>query len=224
MPQFTDPSPELRSPCSSENGNAQPLLIIGPMWISMWLKQHSHWVEELDYRFVHAQDLTKPSHPLSSFFLKELGLSLVQAVLMEHSYPTFGIVMQHICGWKLVYSADSRPSQVLAAVGKNATMLIHEATFDAPFQQKVHSPLHTCHSFILSIGLSVLPFAFLHTLWDVFLIGYADGMSRLWQTDTAPWRKLSPLESGWTQSSLCSHTLVIGLRVGSSPIFGLPPS
>lgn len=152
LPQFTDPSPELQSPPDGVGEEVQPLLVIGPMWISMWLKQHSHWVEDLDYRFVHAQDLTKAQHPLSNFFLKELGLNLVQAVLMEHSYPTFGVVMEHVCGWKLVYSADSRPSQVLAAVGRKATLLIHEATFDAPFQEKALADRHSTVEEAIAVG------------------------------------------------------------------------
>jgi len=151
LPQFTEPSPELQAP--PDGAGARPLLVVGPMWISMWLKQHSHWVEDLHYRFVHAQDLTAgAAHPLQSFFLQELGLDFVQAVLMEHSYPTFGVVLRHVCGWKLVYSADSRPSQVLASIGKGATLLIHEATFDAPFQAKALADRHSTVEEAIAVG------------------------------------------------------------------------
>lgn len=41
-------------------------------------------------------------------------------------------------GWKLVYSGDCRPSEALVREGRNAAVLIHEATFDES-KQKVHA-------------------------------------------------------------------------------------
>lgn len=41
-------------------------------------------------------------------------------------------------GWKLVYSGDCRPSEALVREGRNAAVLIHEATFDESKQQ-VHA-------------------------------------------------------------------------------------
>ncbi|PWN46689.1 hypothetical protein IE53DRAFT_382693 [Violaceomyces palustris] len=42
----------------------------------------------------------------------------------------YGITMTHRQGWSLVYSGDTRPCQELIAAGRNASVLIHEASLE----------------------------------------------------------------------------------------------
>merc|ERR1712137_1390433 len=85
-------------------------------------------MEVLDCHFVNAQDLTKPEHQLQSFFDTQYGFQ-VQAIRMNHSFPCYGLIIT-ANQWKFVYSADSRPCTKLIELGTNATLLVHECTFD----------------------------------------------------------------------------------------------
>ncbi|CAG8487437.1 10121_t:CDS:10 [Ambispora gerdemannii] len=60
----------------------------------------------------------------------DLGLKDITSVEVIHCPSAYGISLQHLNGWKLVYSGDTRPCDNLIRVGKNATLLIHEATFE----------------------------------------------------------------------------------------------
>jgi ribonuclease Z len=60
-----------------------------------------------------------------------------------HSHESFGIILEHESGWKLVYSGDTLPYEPLAELGIGATILIHEATLSdelsADANEKNHS-------------------------------------------------------------------------------------
>ena len=43
---------------------------------------------------------------------------------------SWGLVLVHRAGWKVVYSGDTRPCRRLEQAGLGATLLIHEATFE----------------------------------------------------------------------------------------------
>ena len=55
-------------------------------------------------------------------------------------------------GFKLVYSGDTRPCANLVAVGRNATILIHEATFDDNKMAEAVAKRHSTVSEAMSIG------------------------------------------------------------------------
>ncbi|MCL7024959.1 hypothetical protein MKW94_019610 [Papaver nudicaule] len=72
--------------------------------------------------------------------LGEVGLEALISVPVIHCRDAFGLVLKAverhntdgktIPGWKLVYSGDTRPCQKLKDESKEATVLIHEATFE----------------------------------------------------------------------------------------------
>ncbi|WIA34738.1 hypothetical protein OEZ86_013047 [Tetradesmus obliquus] len=74
-----------------------------------------------------------------------LGFSSWASVAVAHCAGAHGLVLTHSQGWKLVYSGDTRPCAALAAAGAGATLLIHEATFEAGLRHhacaKGHSTL-----------------------------------------------------------------------------------
>ena len=51
--------------------------------------------------------------------------------------------MLHTDGWKLVYSGDTRPCRALQQAGKDCTLLIHEATFEAELIEHAKSKKHS---------------------------------------------------------------------------------
>ncbi|KAL6062225.1 ribonuclease Z [Balamuthia mandrillaris] len=118
-----------------------PVLIVGPMWLEPWLVDYAK-VEPLHYRFVDAALLHQSGHPFTEYFREACGLKDVRAIRVHHSYPTYAAVLESLQGWKLVYSADTRPCPALIQAGKNATMLIHEATFDEEMKDKAIADSH----------------------------------------------------------------------------------
>ena len=70
--------------------------------------------------------------PFAYAFLKqELGLLNLTNVVVHHCPFAFGVVLDGVADWRLVYSGDTRPCQRLVQAGKGATILIHEATFES---------------------------------------------------------------------------------------------
>lgn len=106
----------------------QATFVIGPSVLYNWLKKYSRFIEKLDFKFANASkfDGTKQSYlpePLKCF-------KLLHTVPVIHIPQSYGIVLNHKDGWKMVYSGDTRPCPDLIEAGKDATLLIHEATFN----------------------------------------------------------------------------------------------
>ena len=59
----------------------------------------------------------------------KLGLRHVELVQVVHACMPSGLVMVTDQGQKIVYSGDTRRCEKLIDVGKDADLLIHEATF-----------------------------------------------------------------------------------------------
>ena len=62
-------------------------------------------------------------------FLKEAGIDRILPVPVLHCRESVGFVID-IKGKRIVYSGDCKMTPQLASYGKNADILIHEATFD----------------------------------------------------------------------------------------------
>ena len=132
----------LRSPA------AAPLLIVGPRAVGAFLDAYNRLLPPAGrprYRFEPCSSLNAPRSPGRAWLLRESGLGLcgVRCVPVVHCSDAWGVVLEHHDGWRLVYSGDTRPSDALVAAGRDATILIHEATFDdervADAVQKRHS-------------------------------------------------------------------------------------
>ncbi|CAE7298814.1 ELAC2, partial [Symbiodinium microadriaticum] len=76
-------------------------------------------------------DFVDPSSiPVINDIVTSLGIATLENVLVDHCWQSYAVSVVSTMGWKLVYSGDTRPCQQLVTIGKNATILIHEATFD----------------------------------------------------------------------------------------------
>ena len=108
----------------------QSTLVIGPKILYEWLTNYGSYCEDIRFRYLkfsfkaHSNKPLNPSHSLFSS-----GITSLTLVPVLHCAESYGIVLKHRDGWKLVYSGDTRPSRDLVRAGKNATLLIHEATF-----------------------------------------------------------------------------------------------
>ena len=62
--------------------------------------------------------------------LLDIGIQSLENVKVHHCFQSYGVRIHAVKGWSLVYSGDTRPCPQLVRLGKDATILIHEATFD----------------------------------------------------------------------------------------------
>ncbi|KAG1052997.1 hypothetical protein G6F43_004892 [Rhizopus delemar] len=83
---------------------------------------------------------------------KRLGFSLVRPIEVIHCRWAYGLSIEHENGWKLVYSGDTRPCDNLIKEGQNATLLIHEATFDDTEKENAEEKRHTTTGEAIEVG------------------------------------------------------------------------
>jgi ribonuclease BN (tRNA processing enzyme) len=79
-----------------------------------------------------------------------VGLNKLTNIQVLHCHQSYGICIETLSNEKsgeikLVYSGDTRPSERLVILGKNATILIHEATFE---DDKLDEAIQKKHSTI----------------------------------------------------------------------------
>ncbi|KAJ4316871.1 hypothetical protein N0V94_005213 [Neodidymelliopsis sp. IMI 364377] len=89
------------------------------------------------------------------------GFADIQSVRVQHCHgamavsitfpqsPTDGLDVKPL---KISYSGDCRPSQPFARIGRDTTVLIHEATFDDELQDDARAKKHSTTSEALGIG------------------------------------------------------------------------
>ncbi|KAI7875046.1 hypothetical protein K492DRAFT_153101 [Lichtheimia hyalospora FSU 10163] len=83
---------------------------------------------------------------------KALGMKEMQAVNVIHCRFAYGLNIEHDSGWKLVYSGDTRPCNNLIQAGKDATLLIHEATLEDGMMAEAIAKRHSTTKEAVSVG------------------------------------------------------------------------
>jgi len=64
------------------------------MWLETWLSDYSK-VEDVLYTYVDSSLLISPDHFLSNFFRKKFGFTKFYNVPVQHSYPAYGLIIEH---------------------------------------------------------------------------------------------------------------------------------
>ncbi|KAF6821077.1 tRNA processing endoribonuclease [Colletotrichum sojae] len=109
----------------------QPKLgVIGPKAIEGFLREYSR-IEDIAWdRLIFPRPIwpktTRAEFPADH----PTGLASAFLVPVEHCQHAFAPVLTWPSGLKIAYSGDCRPSADLVEVGRGATLLIHESTFD----------------------------------------------------------------------------------------------
>ena len=133
-------------------GEAEQLTVIGPEKLQTWLAKYSS-CEKLHFSFVDSAFLTEGKiteklHPA----MDVLGLIHCHTVPVVHMVQAYAVCLTHQGGQKIVYSGDARPSVELAEVGKDATVLIHEATFENDLKADAVIKKHSTTEEALEVG------------------------------------------------------------------------
>lgn len=119
-----------------------------------WAKEYSQ-VEDYGWERVEAIPINSGcdhTHEFSPEGTASFGLTQIKAVGVEHCNKALAVVFNFPNGFKVAYSGDCRPSNAFAKIGKGATLLIHEATFDDELQGDAYAKKHSTTSEALSVG------------------------------------------------------------------------
>ncbi|ORY33064.1 hypothetical protein BCR39DRAFT_520998 [Naematelia encephala] len=82
----------------------------------------------------------------------DLGLKSVKVPDVWHRGRAHGLVLSHVSGWRIVYSGDTRPCASLAKHGKDATLLIHEATLEDGMEELADTKGHSTFTQAIQAG------------------------------------------------------------------------
>jgi ribonuclease Z len=85
-------------------------------------------------------------------FLSSMNLRSFATCFVPHCPQAYGVAITHNSGWKIVYSGDCRPSGDLVDIGRNATVLIHEATVAETQPQEALEKMHSTTGEAIMIG------------------------------------------------------------------------
>ncbi|XP_019115990.1 zinc phosphodiesterase ELAC protein 2 [Larimichthys crocea] len=139
-----------------------PIYLVAPTQIMTWLNQYNDYCEEiLDHinfipnRFL-CDGAETPRPRTKSFIqalLKKNDLEKFQTCFVRHCKNAFACSFTHRSGWKLAFSGDTMPCDDFVHVGKDATLLIHEATLEDGLEEEAVEKRHSTTSQAIGIGM-----------------------------------------------------------------------
>uniref|UniRef100_A0A8D2AUM7 Zinc phosphodiesterase ELAC protein 2 n=1 Tax=Sciurus vulgaris TaxID=55149 RepID=A0A8D2AUM7_SCIVU len=139
-----------------------PLLVVAPTQLRAWLQQYHNQCQEVLHHvsMIPAKCLQKGaevSNPtvekLIRLLLEACDLEEFQTCLVRHCKHAFGCALVHTSGWKVVYSGDTMPCEALVQMGKDATLLIHEATLEDGLEEEAVEKTHSTTSQAIGVGM-----------------------------------------------------------------------
>ncbi|NXH09446.1 RNZ2 protein, partial [Bucco capensis] len=141
-----------------------PLFLVAPEQIMPWLYEYHNHCEQIlgDIKMIPSQSLVKgwenikPKAKWSvSSLLENYDLAEFQTCEVQHCKNAFACSVVHRSGWKVVYSGDTMPCMALVQMGKNATLLIHEATLEDGLEKEALEKTHSTTSQAIQTGMKM---------------------------------------------------------------------
>ncbi|KAG8006513.1 Zinc phosphodiesterase ELAC protein 2 [Nibea albiflora] len=139
-----------------------PIYLVAPTQIMTWLNEYHDCCEEiLDHiNFIPSRllcsgaEAPKPrTKPFIQALLKQNDLEKFQTCFVRHCQNAFACSFTHRSGWKLAFSGDTMPCDNFVHIGKDATLLIHEATLEDGLEEEAVEKRHSTTSQAIGIGM-----------------------------------------------------------------------
>ncbi|XP_029015674.1 zinc phosphodiesterase ELAC protein 2 isoform X2 [Betta splendens] len=141
-----------------------PIYLFAPVEIMRWLSQYHHHCEEILSHInfipnrIMCDDAEAPKQRTKSFIqaaLRMNDLQKFQTCLVRHCRNAFACSFTHQSGWKLAFSGDTMPCDAFVHIGKNATLVIHEATLEDMLEEEALEKRHSTTSQAIGIGMKM---------------------------------------------------------------------
>ncbi|XP_047213914.1 zinc phosphodiesterase ELAC protein 2-like isoform X1 [Girardinichthys multiradiatus] len=141
-----------------------PIYLVAPAQIMAWLGQYHDYCEEILSHFNHIPnrflcddaEVSKPkTHSFIQAMLKKNNLEEFRTCGVRHCKNAFACSFVHQSGWKLAFSGDTMPCDAFVNIGKNATLLIHEATLEDELEEEAVEKRHSTTSQAIGIGMKM---------------------------------------------------------------------
>lgn len=136
--------------------SSRRLMVVSAQGMISWLYEYSS-VEDFGYERLHNLTIhvgkgSPYQRTISPEQQEAFGIARIDAVRVDHCHDALGVALTFPNGFKVAYSGDCRPSKDFAQIGKGATLLIHEATFDDELSGDARAKKHSTTSEALAIG------------------------------------------------------------------------
>ncbi|XP_034567599.1 zinc phosphodiesterase ELAC protein 2 isoform X2 [Notolabrus celidotus] len=141
-----------------------PVFLVAPTSIMSWLNQYHYNCEEILHHIslIPNRTLIEGAEPprlnTQSFIkalLKKNDLEEFQTCFVRHCKNAFACSFTHHSGWKLAFSGDTMPCEAFVQIGKDATLVIHEATLEDGLEEEAVEKRHSTTSQAIGIGMKM---------------------------------------------------------------------
>ncbi|XP_061377114.1 ribonuclease Z, mitochondrial isoform X5 [Danaus plexippus] len=151
---------QARREAIEETECSEPLYLLAPGQIVTWLSMYDHQFESIrsDFTLIPNQNLLEakindPSNTdMTSAVLSSIGIQHVDTCLVSHCPNAFGVAIQVDEQHKITYSGDTIPCEELVRIGRNSTLLIHEATMEDELADEARLKMHSTTTQAINIG------------------------------------------------------------------------
>ncbi|XP_068192586.1 zinc phosphodiesterase ELAC protein 2 isoform X2 [Antennarius striatus] len=138
-----------------------PVFLVGPDAMMTWLQKYHASCEEVlhSVHFISSKVLQVDAKvsPWQQKTIKALleknNLEKFQTCHVHHCPDASACSFIHRSGWKLAFSGDTMPCNALVHIGKNANLLIHEATLEDGLEGEAAEKRHSTTSQAIGVGV-----------------------------------------------------------------------
>lgn len=137
----------------AESTASRKLIVASDTGMIKWLSEYAE-VEDYGHERLYTLSMNELNNHVVFSVQEglEFGLSLIRACRVSHCLGALAVVFEFPNRLKVAYSGDCRPSEEFARIGKGATLLIHEATFDDELQGDAIAKKHCTTAEALEVG------------------------------------------------------------------------
>ncbi|XP_047428804.1 zinc phosphodiesterase ELAC protein 2 isoform X2 [Mugil cephalus] len=141
-----------------------PICLIAPVQIMTWLNQYHNYCEEIlshvnlipnQFLCDGAEVTEQQANSFIRRLLKKNDLEKFLTCTVRHCKNAFACSFAHQSGWKLAFSGDTMPCENFVNIGKNATLVIHEATLEDELEKEAAEKRHSTTSQAIGIGMKM---------------------------------------------------------------------
>ncbi|KAI2471501.1 hypothetical protein F4781DRAFT_387126 [Annulohypoxylon bovei var. microspora] len=144
---------------TSKSDPSAKLLVASHAHMIDWLREYAdienygfERIVSTVFRTLRGSGQICPPRTFSEEETATFGLKQIDACFVQHCYGALATVFTFPSGLKIAYSGDCRPSNEFIEIGKGATLLIHESTFDDELQGDAIAKKHSTMSEAIDVG------------------------------------------------------------------------